>query len=335
LNKHIYITIVNWQGWEDTLACVQSIQKLDYVGNVSIIVCDNASQNDSWQQLFNWAQQNYLSSPINIAFKTPVTTSHTFHTPFTKTPITDFTLIRTTHNLGFAGGHNAALYYVLEDTASEYVWLLNNDTVVDANALTTLVDSATQHPRIALWGSTVLEYDQPHIVQCAGGCRYFPGLTLFQNVYGGLPLNQVLQFNASPKLDYVYGASMFLSTKALRQVGFLNEEYFLFYEELDYTQRLRRHGYAIGWCKASRVYHKGSQSVGNRKEGNSAKLSRANYYENLSTLKYTLNFHPFLLPLVIPLRLILKTVMLLKRREYYLLNSLWQAYRDFFHHLLK
>ena len=111
--------------------------------------------------------------------------------------------------------------------------------------------------------------------------------------------------------------------------AYLNEDYFLFYEELDYTQRLKRHGYTIGWCKHSIVYHKGSASVGTTSQGDRTKLSRANYYENLSTFKYTARFYPGWLPWVMLVRLIGKSLILLRRRNFYLFLSLFQAYRDF------
>jgi GT2 family glycosyltransferase len=166
-------------------------------------------------------------------------------------------------------------------------------------------------------------------VQCAGGCHYSPLLTIFQPVFGGEPLNKVIECNDTITFDYIFGAAMFLPIAAVQKVGLLNEEYFLFYEELDYTQRLKRQGYDIGWCKNSLVYHKGSASVGSVDEGDRDKRRLANYYENLSTLKYTANFYPYSLPLVMVLRFLGKSFALLSRRDFYLFAPLFKAYRDF------
>ncbi len=166
-------------------------------------------------------------------------------------------------------------------------------------------------------------------MQCAGGCRYLPWLTVFKPVLGGQLLSKVMQHDESIALDYVYGAAMFLKVAAVQEVGLLNEDYFLFYEELDYSQRLKQQGYQIGWCKNSWVYHKGSASVGSVRDGNRDKLRRANYYENLSTLKYTANFYPRLLPLVMVSRFVGKSAALIRRGEFYLFAPLFRAYWDF------
>lgn len=341
--KSIGIIVLNWQGWEDTLVCLESLRQLTYRGPISLIVCDNASTNDSFSHILNWAKQYYRSTQMAIFPQPPLELLTSFATTSIESyfepqkakvvpslPSYSFILIQTAANRGFAGGNNVGIRYALLTQAYQYLWILNNDTKVAPEALAALYDCATAQPQIALWGSTILDYVQSDQVQCAGGCRYFPVLTMFKPVLGGYSWSVLKQQPpASVKLDYVAGAAMFLRVTAMERVGLLNEEYFLFYEELDYTQRLKRQGYQIGWCPQSLVYHKGSASVGNTTAGSREQLRRANYYENLSTLKYTANFHPKLLPLVIILRFILKSLVLLKRGDFYLFPPLWQAYRDF------
>ena len=201
--------------------------------------------------------------------------------------------------------------------------------MVDAHALSALSKYVTIHPQVALLGSTIIDYYQPDTVQCAGGCYYSPMLTVFKSVLGGQPLDKVMQNDETISFDYVYGAAMFFKVEAMRKVGLLNEEYFLFYEELDYSQRLKQHGYDIGWCKNSFVYHKGSASVGSTHEGNRDKLWQANYHENLSSLKYTANFHKYLLPIIMIVRFLGKSLALIRRGDFYLFAPLLKAYRDF------
>jgi GT2 family glycosyltransferase len=325
MNK-VIIIILNWQNWQDTLECLDSLRQLETSMPFAIIVCDNDSQDDSVTQISHWARQHFPQNHAIIDATPP--TAH-FSNPPPK-PHAQFTLIQTGENLGFAGGNNVGIRYALTDPTCEYLWILNNDTTVAQNALETLCTCAQQRPRIALFGSTIVNFYRPTIVQCAGGCRYFPWLTRFQNVLGGKSLDIV---NAQPetvKLDYVYGAALFLRVVAVRHVGLLNEEYFLFYEELDYTRRLKNQGYPIGWCKSSVVYHKGSATIGQPQQNDKAKQQRANYYENLSTLKYTRNFHPSLLIWVLPFRFLVKSGLFIVRRHYFLFPSLIAAYRDFF-----
>lgn len=347
--KNIAIIVLNWQGWRETLVCLASLRRLVYAGSVTIIVCDNASNDDSVERILTWAQENYPPSEM-AQFKYLSDISHFQPLPSKDVVIIQkpnsqfevqksnkcqfgysFVFIQTGANLGFAGGNNVGIVYALQHSFSyDYLWLLNNDTEVDSQALTALSEYALAHPQQALIGSTLLHWEERHIVQCAGGCHYFPWLTIFRPLHGGKSLVKVMQYDEEQiKLDYVCGAALFLTTTAVKQVGLLNESYFLFYEELDYTQRLKQQGYEIGWCKNSWVYHKGSASVGSVKEGNREKLRRANYYENLSTLKYTARFYPHLLPFVMILRGVLKALALLIRGDFYLFPPLLQAYRDF------
>jgi len=329
--KNIGIIVLNWQGWQDTLVCLESLKALIYPGNISIIVCDNASSDDSYPQILNWARQHY--SEIALFYQEKEKCLYAKEPGGNELAPFPFILIQTDSNLGFAGGNNVGIRYALTTQKYEYLWLLNNDTIVDAYALSILYEYAITHPGLALIGSTIIDYDQRDTIQCAGGCHYSPLLTIFKPVLAGKKLNKITQYE-NQTIDYVFGAAMFLPIAAIQKVGLLNEEYFLFYEELDYTQRLKRQGYDIGWCKNSFVYHKGSASVGNVQEGDRNKLRRANYYENLSTLKYTANFYPYLLPLVMVLRFVGKSLALIKRRDFYLFAPLFKAYWDFIKHQL-
>ena len=317
------IIILNWQGWQDTIICLTSLKKLIF-SPTSIIVCDNDSHNDSFACILKWARQHYSCADIAV-FEKPTQASDTLAFPFV--------LIQTGKNLGFAGGNNVGIRYALNCKTFDCLWLLNNDTSVDKNALFALIECANNLKNIGLLGSTVVDFLDRDTLQCAGGCRYFPIWTIFKPILAGHSIKKIMaqdNKNATIDLDYIYGASLFFRSAVLEEVGLLNEEYFLFYEELDYAQRLKKQGYRIAWCQKSIVYHKGSASVGSVHEGNRHKLKLANYYENLSTLKYTANFHPRLLPIVTISRFCLKAIALISRGDFFLLPPLFKAYYDFF-----
>ncbi len=317
---NIAIIIVNWQNWQDTLACLNSLQHLVYAGKISIIVCDNGSNNDSFLQISQWAKQHYEIEDVGIFETVPKTTQ-----------FLPFVLIQTGKNQGFAGGTNVGMRYALSTKAFEYLWLLNSDTKVDKRALVTLYGLAKNYLKLAMIGSTIVEYEHREIVQCAGGCHYNPYLTRMKNIFFGQSLVEVMRKKAaSVKLDYVYGASMFLSVDSVKKIGLLNEEYFLFYEELDYVKRLKLQGYNIGWCKHSIIAHKGGASLNHTADTHSKKRILANYYENLSTLKYTANYHRSILLIVLLNRFVLKSLALIWRREFYLFKPLFLAYLHFF-----
>jgi GT2 family glycosyltransferase len=316
------IIVLNWQRWQDTLMCLMSLKNLTFSPS-SLIICDNDSHNESFAQILAWAQKHYVHGDIAVFEQPPIYTEKTKSYPLV--------LIQTGKNLGFAGGNNVGIRYALNCKEFNYIWILNNDTEVDKNALSALIKCSENSPTVGLWGSTIIDFFDRETVQCAGGCRYFPIWTIFKPVFGGQSLKSLEnQLTNKIRLDYISGASLFLKTEVLERVGLLNEEYFLFYEELDYAQRLKKHGYDMAWCSKSLVYHKNSASVGSVREGNREKLKRANYYENLSTLKYTKNFHPYLLAFVIIFRFIFKALALIRRGDFFLFPPLFQAYYDFF-----
>ncbi|EIJ42913.1 putative glycosyltransferase [Beggiatoa alba B18LD] len=319
--SHTSIILLNWNNWRDTIACLDSLYTLPS-HSVSFIVCDNASEDDSVLHLSQWIQAHYSLDAYRFYATPPILFTESFQLPA-------MTFIQTGKNLGFAGGNNIGIRYALSAGQSHYIWLLNNDTQIAPNALQALHHCATQHPHIALWGSTILDYEQRQQVQCAGGCRYIPWLSHVIPAHAGDELTRLMQEKPALSLDYIFGASLFFRAEILSTVGLLNEDYFLFYEELDYSQRLKQAGYAIAWCPDSWIYHKGSATIGATQKSQRQKLKNAQYYENLSTLKYTARFHPRLLLCVSLLRFTLKSILLLKRRDFDLFPSLWRAYRDF------
>ncbi len=315
---NICIIVLNWNGWRHTLSCLDSLHTLLNTPSIRLIVCDNGSDDDSWRHLSVWLEQHLDAEQYAIYAHSP---------PETLIPTT-VTLLQTGKNLGFAGGMNVGLRHALGYFDCDYVWLLNNDLEVDAQALLALQACSQAQPQWGMIGSTIMETDNRQTVQCAGGCRYYPWLTVFRNRGQGLTLPQALALPEC-RLDYAQGAALWLKVEAIKNVGVLNEEYFLFYEELDYAQRLRRAGYEIGWCRHSRVYHQGSATIGAHSQDR-PRLQQAHYYENLSTLKYSRNYYPYRLWLILPLRLGLKMLALLLRRQFFLLPLLFKAYKDFF-----
>ncbi|HFD11740.1 MAG TPA: glycosyltransferase family 2 protein, partial [Crenotrichaceae bacterium] len=228
-------------------------------------------------------------------------------------------------NSGYAAGNNIGIQYAI-DHGFDYVWILNNDTVVADNALTTLLDCSQQHPDIACFGSTLVDYSRPEKVQCAGGCRYNPLTTVRTEIYHDRDLHWVENQQQDLVLDYVCGAAMFLQVEALRKVGMLNQQFFLYYEELDLAQRLKKAGYRLGWCKASIVRHRTSSSH----QLNTVQQQILHYHENLSTLIYTWLHHRKLFVFAACFRLLAKIIVLPLTNRSGLIPSLIRAYYNFF-----
>jgi hypothetical protein len=195
------------------------------------------------------------------------------------------TLIRAGGNLGFAGGCNVGIKAAgLDDFA--YFWFLNPDTVVERRALAELVARAAHSPTAGIIGSTLLFYDAPGTVFALAGGR----LNL-QNGHGshvGQGTCASLLVDAprvERELTWVCGASMFVSRAFVREVGLMQEDYFLYYEEADWATRGARK-FRLGFAPKSVVFHKSG--------ANSSKImplfTAGFYYRN--RLRFMGRFYP-------------------------------------------
>ena len=255
----VYIVVLNWNGWRDTVACVESLMSLDHA-NYKIIICDNDSSDDSVKQLVAWYNKNkekfeylqqadfqYLEGEEISNYKSQAEKG--------------VYLLQTGSNLGYAGGNNIGLRFALQQADMEYSWILNNDTEIPAGALSPLVLRCEGDSSIAICGSRMVYFDDRDKQQGVGGV-FNKYLATTKHVEGGVNPNKVYcDKELSKKIDYVIGASMFITKNSLLEVGLLCEEYFLYYEELDYALRAKEKGYNLSVASTSIVYHKEGATI--------------------------------------------------------------------------
>ncbi len=306
---YVFAIVLNWNRPKDTLECLDSLLPLVRKGQLTLIVCDNASTDDSVTQIQSWAACHLCE-----------TTRSNWNWLF----------LSTGGNLGYAGGNNVGIRYALTRPECKFIWILNNDTKITESALDELLKCAEQCPQVGFFGSTLLDYYNPDIVQVTGGCRYYPLTTIMKPVGAGKTLAQVSSIQASVKLDYISGAAFFCRAEVFRDVGLFDERFFLYYEEIDLIRRAKRVGYDLLWCPKSLVFHKGGVSTGSRSAMNPKGSWQSNYHENLSTLLYTAKHHPRLFWLVAGLRFTGKLVIYLASWQLDLISALLQAYLDKF-----
>jgi GT2 family glycosyltransferase len=303
----IYIIIVNWNGWQDTIECLESVLRIDYP-DYAIIVCDNGSQDGSLEKIKAWAAGNMpitgaaphpLSSLTRPQIAKPVryreyekSGAETGGTPGAEERLV---LVRNRVNLGFAGGNNVGLRYALSRNDFGYVWLLNNDTVVRPDALRCLVRKMRERHDAGMCGSTIPYYDTPDRIWALAGGRYNPWSATSTNIGHGLSIRNLLQTDrVEAELDYLAGASMLVSRAFLADVGLLCEDYFLYYEEPDWALRARGK-YTIAYAPDSIVYHKvGASTAALNLKGFSRDSSV--WHAMRSHLRFTAAFFPWLLP---------------------------------------
>jgi GT2 family glycosyltransferase len=166
------------------------------------------------------------------------------------------TLIRSGGNLGFAGGCNVGIRAAGFDDFA-YFWFLNPDTVIDRLALVELIARAERQPRMGIVGSTLLFYDFPDTVHALAGGR-LNRLNASSSHIGEHSLLSAVSSDESAverELAFVCGASMLVSTPFIREIGLMQEDYFLYYEEVDWAMRgLDR--FRLGFARQSHVFHK-------------------------------------------------------------------------------
>ncbi|PKL19106.1 MAG: glycosyltransferase family 2 protein [Spirochaetae bacterium HGW-Spirochaetae-5] len=313
--EKIYIILVNYNGWKDTIECLESILHNNYK-YYQIIVCDNASTDDSLNYIKQWAEGKHIPEvdpehplthllmPIKekpLQYSTYSYESLLHHTapqPLSDSPLI---LIDAGSNLGFAGGNNAAIKFAQLKNDFTHVWILNNDTVIENDSLEQLVKYAHQSResgnKTGIIGSKLLYYNNPDVIQAVGGIYY---RTLAYSRHIGSGEYDKGQFdNENFKKDYVIGASLFVSKEYINDVGPMCEDYFIYFEETDWITRGNKRGWKIGYTGKSRVYHKEGASTGANKQ-KKTKSSFAVYHFFRSALIFTWSHYPLLLMIVIP-----------------------------------
>lgn len=285
----IYAVILNWRGADDTIACLESLRTLG-AKDLNIVVCDNDSQDDSWIKLESYVNSNEV---LNIK------------------------LIQTGYNLGYAGGNNIGIKVALSDEKTQFIWLLNNDTKVDARALDKLKEYMVQNPEVGLCGSTLLYMDEPGRIQAVGGF-YNSWIGTSKHALGNQIYCAVKCRNVnSNDFDYIVGASMFVRREVFERVGFLAEDYFLYYEEIDFVTRMKRQmsECKIGYAPESLVYHKEGASTGANGRNDKKYNYLADFFLITSRLKYAKKFFP-LKRWVVQSTMLLVAINRLRRRQW-------------------
>lgn len=314
----VYVILVNWNGWKDTIECLESLYRLNYP-NFTVVICDNASSNNSIEHIKAWARGEISASCQSPYWESLSQSSRVKPLRFVEYKAQSqlaeivedvpLVLIHTGANLGFAGGNNVGLRYALKKRDMRYAWLLNNDTVVDHNALSAIIEIMKAKPRLGICGSTVLDYYDPQIVQTLGGGIYKRLSARVAEIGGGLDLNQIHSFTIDKnQMDYVLGASLLVSRQFIDQVGLMNERYFLYFEELDWATRAQGK-FEIAHAVNSLVYHKDGGSTGTtnlRKQAKARIFSRtrwasplSEFYTARNRILFTWSYHPLCLPIVL------------------------------------
>lgn len=307
LQDHVYVILVNWNGWRETLECLESVLRSDYP-SFRVLVTDNASTDDSMDRMRAWADgtepfaapqsplARLVTPPVPKPVPMAVIDRAVAEGPASPAAATPVVIIEAEDNIGFAGGCNVGMRYALRQPDCGYVWLLNNDTSIEPGAMSALVRRLQQSPEAGQCGSRLVYYDEPDIIQAYGGARYNRWLATAQNIGGGEPLRAGLDpHEVERETSYVIGASICSPRRFVEEVGLLEDSYFMYYEELDWTSRSRGR-WTMVYAHDSVVYHKEGRGMGS---GSWSRRSlRADFYQIRSRLRYTWKHERAALPMV-------------------------------------
>lgn len=165
--------------------------------------------------------------------------------------------IRSAQNLGFAGGNNLGI----KRATGDYLLLLNNDTEITPDLITVLTFEMESNPQIGLISPLIMYFDAPEIIQYAGFTKMNYLTCRNQNIDSMVPDSGQYD-HASWETGYCHGAAMMCRRADLEEVGMMAEQFFLYYEELDWCEKFMHSGKKIWFTGRTRIYHKESMSVG-------------------------------------------------------------------------
>lgn len=222
----VAVVIVNYNGAEDTIECINSLNEIEY-DNYTVFVIENGSSIKPTKK-----QVNYLRNKS--------------------------VYIESDENLGFSGGNNIGIRKAIE-AEFDYVLLLNNDTTVRTDFLNILVNVAKEEECVGVVGGKIAFYNKPDYLWYGGG-------HMDERCGGGSherwnEMNQI-DTGAIREVTFITGCLMLIPVEVIKNVGLLSEEYFLYAEDTDFCCKVMKAGYKLWFCENTLIYHKVSASTG-------------------------------------------------------------------------
>jgi GT2 family glycosyltransferase len=247
----ISIVVLNWNGYSDTIQCLSSLLKCDY-NNFEIILVDNGSTDDS---------VNTIKRSFNIDDHSPATGSYKLYRNEMITAgdpsFIKLQIIENPENLGFAKGNNKGIAQALKDQ-TDFIMLLNNDTIVNDGFLNELVDFFGTHDEYAVASPQIRYFDKPEIIwNCGGKLNKLGSRKYFYNEkpYLKLPPKDFLN------ISFITGCCIIVKAEIFERFGSLTEKFFFGEEDYEFSIRLKKNGIKVACALKSVIYHKVSSSI--------------------------------------------------------------------------
>jgi len=240
----IAVIIVTYNSSDVIRNCLESLA-LSEGEALRIVIVDNASTDETIHLIKEWAAERPMSFE-----EMPVQAE--------RRPTAKCTLIRSDVNVGFAGGVNLGIEAHMKDSECDLFWVLNPDCEIEVTTAAAFRNCAESSSIFALMGSRILYREAPGLIQSDGGCvGRWTGIC--QNVNQGYQPEEVIRPKAEA-LDFISGASMVASRNFIETVGLMREDYFLYFEEVEWAAR--RGSLPLILCDKALVHHHGGTAIG-------------------------------------------------------------------------
>ncbi|MCX5696555.1 MAG: glycosyltransferase family 2 protein [Candidatus Omnitrophica bacterium] len=278
----VTIILINYNNYLDTIECLESLLRIEFP-DYQVIVIDNNSTNDSCGKIIGWLKgeikpdlsSSNLKELVNPPLSKPVPyiyydfICNEFLAKGEGVPVGSavssgqkvtmglrLVLIRLSLNLGFSGANNIGIKFAMNNFPQEYFWFLNNDTVVEKSTLKEMLTTMNSGSTIGAVGSKILYYDKPDVIQCLGGgeIKWNYDISPYKGKRDSEPYDREIT-------GYITGSSLLIKKEIVEKVGLWDEIFFMLFEDLDYSLRIRGCGYKLYLSARSRVFHKEGAST--------------------------------------------------------------------------
>lgn len=270
----VCIIILNWNSWQDTIECLESVYRSAYP-LFRVVVVDNCSSDNSIENIKMWANGK-IDEQAETALKRLTGPSVNKPVPYIeyereaaqnggeneKERLIDsrssLVLVKNDSNLGFTGGNNVGIRYAVK-RGFDYVLLLNNDTVIDKDLLKNMLRSAELRDKVGIIGGKIYYYNRPDIIQSVGS-----KIDLYRGYHPHIGNKEVDrgQYDFVNNVDFVSGALMLVKKEVFDTIGLLDERYFLYVEEVDFCYRAVKAGFTVIVEPHATIWHKTGTSSG-------------------------------------------------------------------------
>lgn len=281
MNPNVTIVILNWNGWQDTIECLESVFRNTYP-DYNVIVVDNNSKDDSVNKIKKYCSNKTNQPPrmngSNIkVIEYEEKNFNSIHLDVENEKNTNkLIILKNSKNYGYAKGNNIGMKFALKVFNPDYILLLNNDTIVDKDFLKELIKAVEKHEMVGIFAPKILNANNPNIIDSTG--HIFSWGRIVDRGSEKVDRNQ---YDTKTKVIGAKGAACLYKREMLESIGLFKEDLVTLYEDAELSWRANKNSWKAIYVPKSIIYHKIGRSI--KKED-----SKLLYFQRLGIKNITL-----------------------------------------------